>query len=89
MVPPTSRSRLPDGRIHSITSRDRNLEGEFGTLQVLYSNVRPVDGLQLPFAARATFNGQPYPAQSATIESIALNTPLDPSLFAPKTTSGR
>jgi YHS domain-containing protein len=78
-----------DGRIHSITSRDRNLEGEVGTLRVAYSSIRPVEGLQLPFAARATFNGQPYPVQSATIESIALNTPLDPSLFAPGTTGGR
>lgn len=79
----------PDGRIHSISCRDRNVEGEFGNLQVVYSSVRPVDGLQLPFAARATFNGQPYPRQSATIEVITLNTPLEPSLFAPATTGGR
>jgi YHS domain-containing protein len=74
-----------DGRIHSISCRDRNVEGELGNLQVVYSSVRPVDGLQLPFATRATFNGQPYSPLSATIESITLNTPLDPSLFAPRT----
>ena len=65
------------GRIHSATFRDRNADGEYGTFTVVYSDFRPVEGLQLPFNSRATFNGQPDPAQSVTIDAISLNTPLD------------
>ena len=63
---------------------DRNNEGEFGTFSIAYSDFRPIEGLQLPFTIRATFNGQPYGPQSVTIDSIAINAPIDPSLFAPK-----
>ena len=77
------------GRIYSATYRDRNAEGEFGTITVLYSDYRAVEGLQLPFTTRVTFNGQADPSLSATIESISLNSPLDASLFAPKTPEGR
>ena len=72
------------GRIHSATFRDRNGEGEYGTVTVVYSDFRPVEDLQLPFRTRATFNGQPQPAQSTTIDTISLNTPLEPSLFVAK-----
>jgi hypothetical protein len=37
----------------------------------------------LPHATRATFDGQPYPALSAALDSIAINMRLEPSLFAP------
>ena len=57
------------GRIHSATYRDRNAEGEFGTITVRYADYRAVEGLQLPFTTRVTFNGQPDPSLSATIES--------------------
>ena len=77
------------GRIQSATFRDRNADGEYGTFTVVYSDFRPVEGLQLPFNSRATFNGQPSPAQSVTIDTISLNTPLDLSLFAPKTPGDR
>jgi YHS domain-containing protein len=72
------------GRIHSETFRDRNSEGEYGTFSIVYSDFKPVEGLQLPFSVRATFNGQPQPSLSMTIDAITLNTPLDASLFAPK-----
>jgi YHS domain-containing protein len=72
------------GRIHSTTFRDRNGDGEYGTFTVVYSDFRPVEGLQLPFGVRVTFNGQPDPTQSTTLEAISLNAPLDDSLFAPK-----
>jgi YHS domain-containing protein len=77
------------GRIQSATFRDRNADGEYGTFTVVYSDFRPVEGLQLAFNNRATFNGQPYPAQSVTIDTILLNTPLDLSLFGPKTPGDR
>jgi YHS domain-containing protein len=72
------------GRIHSETFRDRNSEGEYGTFSIVYSDFKPVEGLQLPFNVRATFNGQPQPSLSMTIDAITLNAPLDASLFAPK-----
>lgn len=77
------------GRIRSATYRDRNAEGEYGTITVLYSDYRAVEGLQLPFTTRATFNGQPDAPQSVTLDTISLNAPLDASLFAPKTPAGR
>ena len=73
-----------NGRIRAATFRDRNNEGEYGTFTIVYSDFRPIEGLQLPFTIRATFNGQPYGPQSVTIDSIAINAPIDPSLFAPK-----
>ena len=77
------------GRIHSATFRDRNSDGEYGTFSIVYSDFRPVEGLQLPFNARATFNGQPLASLSVTLDAIALNTPLEASLFAPKAQGGR
>jgi hypothetical protein len=77
------------GRIHSTTFRDRNSDGEYGTFSLVYSDFRPVEGLQLPFNTRATFNGQPQPNLSITLETISLNTPLDASLFAPKAQGGQ
>jgi len=77
------------GRVHSATFRDRNSEGEYGRFSIVYSDFRPVEGLQLPFNARATFNGQPQPSLSVTLDAITLNTPLDTSLFAPKTQGER
>jgi YHS domain-containing protein len=77
------------GRIHSATFSDRNSEGEVGTVTVVYGDFRPVEGLRLPFAIRATFNGQPLPQQSMTLDAIALNVPADLSLFAPKSQAHR
>jgi YHS domain-containing protein len=77
------------GRIHSETFRDRNSEGEYGTFTIVYSDFRPVEGLQLPFNARATFNGQPQPALSVTLDAVTLNTPIAAAQFAPKTQGER
>jgi len=37
--------------------------------------------LSLPFKTTATFDGQPFPALSATVESIAINSQIDPASF--------
>ncbi len=71
------------GRIHSATFHDRNAEGEVGTRTVVYSDFRAVEGMQLPYVVRATFNGAPEPQQSMTLDAIALNAAIDPALFAP------
>jgi YHS domain-containing protein len=73
----------PKNRIHSVTFRERNAEGVYGDYVVLYSDYRPVDGLQVPFTVRALFDGQPDPFQSWTVQSAAVNAPVDPTLFAP------
>lgn len=72
-----------NGRIHSATYRDRNNDGEFGTFVVLYSDFKTVDGLQLPHTTTATFNGQPYAAQTGTLQAVAINPAIDAAIFAP------
>jgi hypothetical protein len=72
------------GRLHSISYQDRNMDGEFGAFTLRYSDFCKVGGLELPFAVRGTFNGQPESSQTWTVTSIAFNQALDPSLFAPK-----
>jgi hypothetical protein len=37
--------------------------------------------LSLPFKTTATFDGQPFPALSATVEAMTINGPIDPSSF--------
>jgi YHS domain-containing protein len=71
------------GRLASVSFQDRGPEGEYGSFVVRYSDFRRVEGLTLPFGVRTTFNGQPEPNQSWTVDSIALNAPLDAALFAP------
>jgi YHS domain-containing protein len=77
-----------DGRIHSTTFRDRNSDGEYGTVTIVYSDFRPTDGLQLPFSSQSTFNDQAA-AQTITLDAISVNPPLDASLFAPGAQVGR
>ncbi|MDQ2856475.1 MAG: hypothetical protein M3R68_09110, partial [Acidobacteriota bacterium] len=40
-----------------------------------------VNGVTLPFKITATFNGQPWKEQSATIESITINGKIEPAFF--------
>ena len=77
------------GRIHSSTFQDRNAEGEVGTRTLVYSDFRAVEGMQLPYGIRATFNGAPDPQQSMTLDAIALNAATDPALFAPNSPAKR
>jgi hypothetical protein len=70
-------------RIHSVSFHSRNADGEWGQYSVRYSDVRDVQGLQLPFVARALVGGAPDPVQSWTVKSIDLNPAADPALFAP------
>jgi hypothetical protein len=70
-------------RIHSVSFEARNMEGEYGLFVVLYSDVRDVNGLKLPFTARALFRGEPESSQSWTVQSVDLNPTADAALFAP------
>lgn len=69
------------GRVLSQTYRGRGPGGVVGEIAINYSDFRTIEGLSLPFKVAATFDGQPYPALSATIEEITVNRPIDPASF--------
>jgi len=69
------------GRVVSQTYRGRGPGGVLGQIVINYSDYRTVEGLSLPFKATATFDGQPFPPLSATIESLTINGQIDPSTF--------
>ncbi|HEX6046857.1 MAG TPA: hypothetical protein VFZ22_20360 [Pyrinomonadaceae bacterium] len=69
------------GRVVSQTYRGRGPGGVVGQITISYSDFRTVEGLSLPFKATATFDGQPFPALSATTEALTINGQIDPSSF--------
>ena len=69
------------GRVMSLSYVDRDTEGAFGTIALVYSDFRPVGGLTLPFAGQGSVEGKLEPALSLTMTSIDVNRPLDASLF--------
>lgn len=69
------------GRILSLSYKRRGPGGEFGQVVKTFSDFREVNGVTLPFKISATFNGQPWKEQSSTIDSIAVNSKVDPALF--------
>lgn len=69
------------GRVVSQTYRGRGPGGVVGQIVINYSDYRTVEGLSLPFKTTATFDGQPFPALSATSEAITVNGQIDPSAF--------
>ena len=77
------------GRLHAIEFGDRNIDGEYGTYTVIYSDFRHVNGMDLPHAMRSLFNGQPDDFRTMTIQSIEVNPTLDPSLFTRPAEGGR
>jgi len=69
------------GRVMNQTYRGRGPGGVLGQIVVNYSDYRTVEGLSLPFKTTATFDGQPFPALSATVEAITINGQVDPASF--------
>lgn len=69
------------GRVLGQTYRGRGPGGMVGEIVITYSDFRSVEGLSLPFKTTATFDGQPFPALSATIEATSINAQIDPSIF--------
>lgn len=73
------------GRVLTIAYMDRNPGGEVGETILILSDYRTVNGLALPFAVKALFDGKPYSGQTVAVQSIKVNTAIDPALFeAPK-----
>lgn len=69
------------GRVLSQTYRGRGPGGVIGEIAINYSDYRSVEGLLLPFKISATFDGQAYPALSATVEAATINGQIDASSF--------
>jgi YHS domain-containing protein len=69
------------GRVVRQTYKGRGPGGVVGQIVIDYSDFRTVEGLSLPFKTTATFDGQPHPALSATVEAITINGQIDPSNF--------
>jgi YHS domain-containing protein len=69
------------GRVVTQTYKGRGPGGVLGQIAINYSDYRSVEGLSLPFKTTATFDGQPLPPLSTTIEAIKINGPIDPSSF--------
>jgi YHS domain-containing protein len=69
------------GRVISQAYRGRGPGGVVGQIVINYSDFRTVEGLSLPFKSTATFDGQPFPALSATVEALTINGQIDPSSF--------
>lgn len=69
------------GRVLSQIYRGRGPGGVVAEISLKYSDFRPVEGLLLPFKTTATFDGQPFPALSVTIEAIIIDGKIDPSSF--------
>ena len=69
------------GRVLSQTYHGRGPGGVLGEIAINYSDFRSVDGLSLPFRMVATFDGQPFPALSATVEATTINGQIDGGSF--------
>lgn len=69
------------GRVLSQTYRGRGPGGVIGEIAISYSDFKTVEGLSLPFKISATFDGQAYPALSATIETATVNGQIDANSF--------
>jgi YHS domain-containing protein/outer membrane lipoprotein-sorting protein len=77
------------GRVQAISFSDRNSEGEVGQFTIVFSDYREVEGLSLPFAERASFNGVVDRSLSRRIDRITINPSLDATLFQPGTPGGQ
>lgn len=69
------------GRVLNQTYRGRGPGSMIGEIVMSYSDFRSVEGLSLPFKITSTFDGQPFPELTATIEAITINEKIDPSRF--------
>jgi predicted permease len=70
------------GRVHSTSFVDRGPGGEIGQLTIVFGDFRTVQGFALAFKESGFFNDTAQPALTRTLDSIAVNAPLDAALFA-------
>ena len=78
------------GRILSLSYHDRGMGGAFGDIVKTFSDFRAAGELTLPFKTTTTFNGEAAPELSPTVESLTINSKVDPAIFEkPKAASGQ
>jgi YHS domain-containing protein len=78
------------GRVVTLSYRGRGDTGAFGEIVQTFSDFRTVGGLTLPFKTVGTFDGEPAPAQTSTVESIVVNAEIASALFErPKPAGGQ
>ena len=69
------------GRVLGQIYRARGPGGAVGEIEINYADFRAVENVMLPYKITAKFDGQPYPALSATVEATTLNGKVDPASF--------
>jgi len=69
------------GHVLSQTYHGRGPGAVLGDIAINYSDYRTVEGISLPFKVTATFDGEPFPALTATVESLTINGQIDASSF--------
>ena len=70
-----------NGRVVSQTYRGRGPGGLVGQIAINYSDFRTVEGMSLPYKTTATFDGQPFPPLTTTVELLTINGQIDPASF--------
>jgi predicted Zn-dependent peptidase len=68
------------GRIVRLKYRGANMTGVAGEMVRNYSDFRQAGSVTVPFAWKETFNGEP--SMSGVVEGVAVNVPIDETLFA-------
>ena len=71
------------GQPRSLAFTDRGAEGEFGLYTLDFADFKATDGITMPFRVRASFNNQPEPSRSRTVDSVQINAAIDPTIFNP------
>jgi hypothetical protein len=77
------------GQVHSLSFVGRNLDAEIGDCTIILSDYRDVNGVRVPFAERALFNGQPDEFRTRRIQTFEINPAIDPALFKAPATGGQ
>ncbi len=69
-----------EGKVHKQTFQSNHpFTGAPGNFEVVFSDYRDIDGIQVPFSRQTKIDGQDF--ATATVESYEVNPEVDPALF--------
>jgi YHS domain-containing protein len=77
------------GRVHSMTYVDRGSDGVYGQISIAYGDLKPVDGVLVPFTETGSFNGTPNAPLTRRLDTATVNAPVDAQLFARPAGAGK
>ena len=60
---------------------DRKSDGEYGDITLTYADYRSIGGVLIPFVEKGSFNGAPQPSLTRSLDTAAVNAPIDAALF--------